>query len=85
MTTIEACCGYRIAVGHTMLLDDGLLLIVARDDRKARIEVGYGLEGVVTDALASRIIRWRKAWAKNWEQVLYCSDACRKHKTATPP
>jgi hypothetical protein len=26
MTTIEACCGYRIAVGHTMLLDDGLLL-----------------------------------------------------------
>lgn len=37
--------------------DDGLLLLVARDDRKARIEVGYGLEGVVTDAIASRVIR----------------------------
>jgi uncharacterized protein len=38
-------------------VDDGLLLLVAKDDRKARIEVGYGLEGVVTDALASRVIR----------------------------
>jgi uncharacterized protein len=37
--------------------DDGLLLLVAKDDRKARIEVGYGLEGVVTDAIASRVIR----------------------------
>jgi uncharacterized protein len=37
--------------------DDGLLLLVAKDDRKARIEVGYGLEGAVTDALSSRIIR----------------------------
>ena len=23
---------------------------------------------------------WRKAWARNWEQVRYCSDACRRHK-----
>jgi len=23
---------------------------------------------------------WRKRWAKNWEQVLYCSDACRKQR-----
>jgi len=23
---------------------------------------------------------WRKAWAKNWEAVLYCSDACRAQK-----
>jgi uncharacterized protein len=38
-------------------VDDGLLLLVAKDDHKARIEVGYGLEGVVTDAIASRIIR----------------------------
>ncbi|NQW67651.1 MAG: DUF2256 domain-containing protein [Burkholderiales bacterium] len=28
-----------------------------------------------------RDMTWRKAWAKNWEQVLYCSDACRKNKT----
>ena len=23
---------------------------------------------------------WRKAWAKNWENVKFCSDACRKNK-----
>lgn len=37
--------------------DDGALLIVAKDDRRLRIEVGYGLEGVLPDAIASRIIR----------------------------
>jgi uncharacterized protein len=37
--------------------DDGLILLVAKEDRAVRIEVGYGLEGVVTDALSSRIIR----------------------------
>ena len=37
--------------------DDGALLIVAPQERKVRIEVGYGLEGVLTDALSSRIIR----------------------------
>jgi uncharacterized protein len=37
--------------------DNGVLLLVAIDDRKMRIEVGYGLEGVLTDALCSRIIR----------------------------
>jgi uncharacterized protein len=38
-------------------IDDGLLLLIAKEDRKARIEVGYGLEGAVTDALSSRVIR----------------------------
>ncbi len=37
--------------------DDGVLLIVAPKERKVRIEVGYGLEGVLTDALSGRIIR----------------------------
>lgn len=37
--------------------DNGLLLLVARDDRKLRIEVGYGLEGMMTDALSGLIIR----------------------------
>ena len=37
--------------------DDGVLLLVARDDRELRIEVGYGLEGALTDAQAGRIIR----------------------------
>jgi uncharacterized protein len=37
--------------------NDGALLIVAPNERKLRIEVGYGLEGVLTDALSSRIVR----------------------------
>src|SRR5471030_3401158 len=37
-------------------VDDGALLVVAKDDRKLRIEVGYGLEGALTDATARRII-----------------------------
>ena len=38
-------------------IDDGLAIFVMADDRQIRIEVGYGLEGVVPDAKASRIIR----------------------------
>jgi uncharacterized protein len=37
--------------------DNGVLLLVARDDRKVRIEVGRGLEGNLTDALCGTIIR----------------------------
>ncbi|HWR95506.1 MAG TPA: TPM domain-containing protein [Arenimonas sp.] len=37
--------------------DDGVLLFIAKDDRKVRIEVGYGLEGAIPDAKAGRIIR----------------------------
>ena len=37
--------------------DDGVLLLVAQKERRLRIEVGQGLEGRVTDAYASRIIR----------------------------
>lgn len=36
--------------------DNGLLLLVALKDRKMKIEVGYGLEGVIPDALAKQII-----------------------------
>ena len=38
-------------------LSDGVLLLVAKDDRRARIEVGYGLEGAIPDATASRVIQ----------------------------
>ncbi|KAF1068276.1 MAG: hypothetical protein GAK45_01415 [Pseudomonas citronellolis] len=38
-------------------VDDGILLVVAKDDHRMRIEVGYGLEGVVPDVIAGRIIR----------------------------
>jgi len=37
--------------------DDGLLLLIVKADRKLRIEVGYGLEGDVTDAFSSRVMR----------------------------
>jgi uncharacterized protein len=37
-------------------VDDGAILIVAKDDRTTRIEVGYGLEGVLTDLTTHRII-----------------------------
>jgi len=56
--TIEA---YTIRVAEVWQLgrkgkDDGLLLLIAKDDRRMRIEVGYGLEGVIPDAVAKRII-----------------------------
>jgi uncharacterized protein len=37
-------------------IDDGALLVVAKNDRKLRIEVGYGLEGALTDVTSRRII-----------------------------
>lgn len=37
-------------------IDDGVILIVAKNDRRMRIEVGYGLEGAIPDAIARRVI-----------------------------
>src|SRR5579862_8964939 len=37
-------------------IDDGALLVVAKNDRHLRIEVGYGLEGVLSDVITHRII-----------------------------
>jgi uncharacterized protein len=37
-------------------VDDGVILLIAKDDRQLRIEVGYGLEGALNDATAKRII-----------------------------
>jgi uncharacterized protein len=48
----------RWRVGHAGL-DNGIIVIVAPGDRQARIEVGYGLEGVVPDAVAARVLRER--------------------------
>jgi len=36
--------------------DNGVILLIAKNDRKVRIEVGYGLEGILTDASSIRII-----------------------------
>jgi len=60
-TTPEAIEQYAIRVVDEWKvgrekIDDGLLLLVAKDDRKVRIEVGYGLEGAVPDLYAKRII-----------------------------
>jgi uncharacterized protein len=40
-------------------VDDGLILVVAKDDRRLRIEVGYGLEGAIPDSMAKRVIEER--------------------------
>ena len=45
-------------IGHKGL-DNGILVVIAPQDHKARIEVGRGLEGVVPDVIASRILRDR--------------------------
>jgi uncharacterized protein len=37
-------------------IDDGVILVVAKNDRRLRLEVGYGLEGVIPDATAKRVI-----------------------------
>ncbi|HEY5804562.1 MAG TPA: YgcG family protein [Lysobacter sp.] len=38
-------------------VNDGVLLLVAKDDRRVRIEVGYGLEGAIPDATSARVIQ----------------------------
>ena len=57
----EAIEQYAIRVADAWKLgregvDDGALLLVAIQDRRVRIEVGYGLEGALPDAIANRII-----------------------------
>lgn len=66
VATVPSLEGYEIAdYGYRLGRDwgigskdrnDGALLIVAPNERKVRIEVGYGLEGVLTDGLSSLII-----------------------------
>ena len=34
-------------------------------------------------AACGRPMSWRKAWAKNWDEVRYCSDACRRQRGST--
>ena len=60
-TQPEAIEQYSIRVAEAWKIgrrkhDDGVLIVVAKNDRKMRIEVGYGLEGAIPDALAKRII-----------------------------
>lgn len=60
-TESEPIEAYAIRVAEQWKLgrgevDDGVLLVVAMQDRRMRIEVGYGLEGAIPDAIAKRII-----------------------------
>ena len=53
--------GYSLRVAEAWKIgrkgqDNGALFVIAKDDRKMRIEVGYGLEGVLTDVTSRRII-----------------------------
>jgi uncharacterized membrane protein YgcG len=62
--------------------DNGVLVIVAPSDRKMRIEVGYGLEGTLTDAAASRIVR--EAMTPRFKQNDFdggVTAACRRSST----
>jgi hypothetical protein len=34
--------------------------------------------------VCGRDMVWRKSWAKNWDDVKYCSDACRARKSSAP-
>ena len=56
--------GIRLAeawkIGHKGA-DNGVIVIVAKNDRTMRIEVGYGLEGAIPDAVAKRIVAERMA------------------------
>lgn len=60
-TQPEDIAQYSIRVVDTWKLgrakqDDGILILLAKDDRKMRIEVGYGLEGAIPDLTAKRVI-----------------------------
>jgi uncharacterized protein len=60
-TAPEAIEQYSIRVAEAWKIgrkkiDDGAILVVAKDDHRLRIEVGYGLEGALTDVTAKRII-----------------------------
>ena len=52
---------YALSLAHNKLgkkdKDNGLLILISLDDRKYRIEVGYGLEGILNDAKVGRIAR----------------------------
>jgi uncharacterized protein len=51
--TARAATAWRVGVGG---VDNGLILFIFRDERMLRLEVGYGLESVITDALAYQLL-----------------------------
>ena len=67
IATIESLRGYSREEVATELFNkwrmwegeryNGVLILISRDDRELRIEVGYGLEGAIPDAMANRIVQ----------------------------
>lgn len=53
--------GTGVAPAPVSAIDDGVLIVVAQSDRRMRLEVGYGLEGALPDAVAKRIVSERMA------------------------
>ena len=35
--------------------------------------------------VCNRPFNWRKKWERNWDEVKYCSDRCRRNRNAAPP
>ena len=49
-------------------------------DKKPKRETDSGTHASKTCAACGRTMEWRKAWAKNWDEVKFCSDGCRRHR-----
>ncbi len=49
-------------------------------DRKPKREVESGARVAKSCASCGRTMEWRKSWAKNWDEVKFCSDRCRGAK-----
>ena len=59
----------------------GLCGIIWKAERVARMRQKADLPSKLC-AACGRPFAWRKKWAKDWEQVRYCSDRCRSAKAA---
>ncbi|MCP4181655.1 MAG: TPM domain-containing protein [bacterium] len=78
-------------IGHSGK-DNGLILIIVKNNKKIRIEVGYGWEGVINDARAGDIIRAMKPYFRNGDYktgilkaVSYAGSYITGDKTNQPP
>lgn len=49
-------------------------------DRRPTPQARAGEPAPKTCAACGRTMTWRKQWAKNWDEVKFCSDACRRHR-----
>ena len=52
-------------------------------DRKPKPPEPQGAHASKTCAVCGRTMEWRKSWARNWDEVKFCSDACRKRRAGT--